>query len=394
MNALSIMANIGEWLGFLSWIFALILGSVAAWLILKSRTENQLHTQEAVNNTETDSESSFPAPEAPTKGKLIGGIFSGLLAAIFFIAGFFIMSNSNSNEVIVETENQNNDVVANTEDDEVYYLGILPLRNPSAMLERFSGVEKYLQETTGLNIKLKLYPTSGSVGGYTAVVKDIASGKIQFAFLASVTVVQANANGPVIPFACAQKSGSPVYHGHIAVRNDSPYQTVDDLKGKAVCGSSASSTSGNLMPSAMLLKRGIDKNTYFEPFEFLGSHDKAAEAVLAGTMQGSFINEATFEKYNEKYKDQELGLKSVWKHDAVPEFPFCVNTEEVSPEVLQKVKDALLSMHETNIDGVKAVEKKYDKWVEINWDSYLDIKKAVEEVHGEGFYDLEAWTGK
>lgn len=268
----------------------------------------------------------------------------------------------------------------------VHYLGILPLDKPSTMLERFAGVEEYLREETGLDIRLRFYPTSGVVGGYTAVVREIANGDVSFAYLASVTTVQANGNGPVIPFACAQKSGSPTYRGDLAVKADSSYQTLEDLKGKKVSGTSKSSTSGGLMPVAMLKQRGINEETYFDGgIMYLGSHDKAAEAVLAGVTDGCFINERTFYKY------ESQGLRSIWRHAPVPEFPFVVNTEKVTPEELAKVKNALLKMHETNLAGVQAADGKYEKWVAIDWEDYLGIKEAIDEVHGEVFYNLDEW---
>jgi len=300
------------------------------------------------------------------------------------LAGGFWWLNQGTDDIISEKE-----TAVKPSEGKVYYLGVLPLKNPSTMLERFSGVEKYLSEQTGLNIKLRLYPTTGAVGGYSAVVKDIVNGNISFAFLAPVTGAQAYgvSKGVVKPFACAQKSGSPVYYGHIAVKANSTYQKIEDLKGKSVCGSSKSSTSGNLMPTAYLSTRGIEKYDYFNPFEFLGSHDKAAEAVIAGTMEAAFINEATFDGYNE----DKVQLRSIYKHPAVPEFPFCVNTQKITPQELAKVKNALLNMHKTDINGIKAVEKKYDKWVAIEWKDYLGIKEAIANVHGPIFYNLEEW---
>ncbi|MCK5211869.1 phosphate/phosphite/phosphonate ABC transporter substrate-binding protein [Candidatus Parcubacteria bacterium] len=307
----------------------------------------------------------------------------GLGVMCLIVGGFWLLIQRTA-DIAVETK-----PVVEPSGDKVHYLGILPLKNPSTMLERFSGVEKYLREQTGLNIKLRLYPTSGAVGGYSAVVRDVANGDISFAFLASVTAAQAHgiSGGAVVPFACAQKSGSPVYYGHVAVKQDSSYQKIEDLKGKSVCGSSKSSTSGNLMPTAYLMSKGIEKYDYFNPFEFLGSHDKAAEAVIAGTMEAAFINEATFDGYNQ----DKVQIRSIYKHPAVPEFPFCVNTKKVTPEELAKVKVALLNMHTSDIDGVKAVEKKYDKWVAINWQDYLGIKEAIANVHGPVFYNLEEW---
>jgi phosphonate transport system substrate-binding protein len=271
-----------------------------------------------------------------------------------------------------------------------YYLGVLPLRKPSEMLKRFENVEKHLQEETGLDIRLRLYPTTGPTGGYTDIVRDVANGEIDFAWLASVTAVQAHETGPVVPFACAQNKGSPVYYGHLAVRVDAPYQSLEDLKGKKVAGTSASSTSGNLMPTAWLKNQGIDKFEYFGTYEYLGRHDNAAQAVISKQFDACFINEPTFNRFN----SEEKQLRSLWRHPAVPEFPFTVNTEKVEPEVLAKVKAAVLNMHEKDLEGVKNVFSKYDKWVSIEWDDYIAIKETIDTVHGPKFYDLDAWEAQ
>lgn len=267
-----------------------------------------------------------------------------------------------------------------------YYLGILPLRKPTEMIERFKGIEKHLCAETGLDIRLKLYPTTGVTGGYTTLVKDIVAGEIDFAFLAPVTCVQAAGSGPVLPFVCAQKSGSPTYYGHLAVKIDSPYQSLKDLKGKKVGGTSASSTSGNLMPTGWLKDQGIDKFKYFQ-FEYLGRHDKAAQAVIIGQYAACFINEATFNQYNEEKKQ----LRSLWRHPAVPEFPFCVNTKKVSKKALKKVKQTLLNMHEEGLAEIQAVNKKYEKWVPITLKEYNTVKEACDSIHGAKFYDLDYW---
>lgn len=332
----------------------------------------QDQTNQEDNNQEPQQEQMQPQQdfqqETPAQGlpKWVPVLIIAITAVI--AAGFWMVTKERSaKDLVVEPP-----IVNEESEEDVYYLGILPLRNPSTMLDRFSGVEEYLREETGLNIKLKFYPTSGDIGGYTTVVRDVANGVTSFAYLASVTTVQANGNGPVIPFVCAQKGGSPTYQGDLVVKEDSPYQKLEDLKGKKVSGTSKSSTSGNLMPLAMLQQKSIDSETYFdEGMMYLGSHDKAVDAVLLGKVDACFINEATFDKYKEK------GLRSIWRHDPVPEFPFVVNTEKVSPEVIELVKTALLKMHETKLEGVQSVNEKYEKWVAINWEDYLGDRKSV-----------------
>ncbi|MDD5633775.1 MAG: phosphate/phosphite/phosphonate ABC transporter substrate-binding protein [Candidatus Omnitrophica bacterium] len=270
--------------------------------------------------------------------------------------------------------------------DRPIYLGVLPEEKPTEMLKRFEELERYLREETGLNIHLKFYPTAGITGGLTAIVMEIANGDIDFAWLNAVTCVQANGVGPVVPFACGERKGGPYYRGYLAVRANSPYQSFMDLRGKMVCGTSASSVSGNLIPTAWLLDKKLDKFTLFK-FYYLGREDNAARAVLVGEFEGCFINEYTFDNFNEN----GVKLRSIWEHPAVPENPFCVNTEKVSPEVLEKVKTALFNMDKKDLAGIKAVNKKYEKWTPAQWEDYTSIKRLTDMIYGQKFYDLYYW---
>ena len=275
--------------------------------------------------------------------------------------------------------------VAAAADNDVIMFGVLPLNHPETMFERFNPLMECLEKETGLDFELKLYATKGKTGGYTAAVKGLLSGETPFAYLAPVTICQARYHDHMVePVVCAQRSGSPTYIGEIAVRNDSDIKTVEDLKGRKVIGSSPSSTSGNLMPSGMLIKKGIKKSE-FAAMDFAGGHDKAALAVLAGDYDACWINEKNFKKF----KDQGVGLRSIWDHPPVPEFPICVNLRHVKPEIVEKVKKALLKMHETDLTGLKAIDKKYEKWVAMTWESYVPIKKTIDKVHGLKFYELK-----
>ena len=148
------------------------------------------------------------------------GISLAIVVICLLAVGFWMAAREKSGQISQPTSSA---TVAEPSEKKIYYLGILPLRSPSTMLERFAGLEKYLRDKTELNIKLRIYPTSGAVGGYTAVVRDITEGKISFAFLAPVTSVQAHIVNPAVhQFICAQKEGSPVYYGHIVVKTDSP----------------------------------------------------------------------------------------------------------------------------------------------------------------------------
>lgn len=277
------------------------------------------------------------------------------------------------------------DAPAGTENRRVIGFGVLPVNQPETMTERFQPLIAHLHQTTGYDLVLKTYPTGGASGGYTAAVRGLLSGDTPFAYLAPVTIAEARHHDQAIePLVCAVRGGSPTYVGQIAVRKDSDIQPPEDLAGRRVIGASPSSTSGNLLPSGMLIERGIDKSS-FSAMDFAGGHDKAAQAVLDGRYDAAWINDKNFQKF----KDQGAGLRAIWVHDPVPEFPITVNTRYVRPEVLEKIRTALLQMHVEHLAAIQAIDPKYEKWVTVRWEEYAPVKRTIDAVLGEAFYELQ-----
>lgn len=272
-----------------------------------------------------------------------------------------------------------------TAGDAVIHFGVLPVNQPETMTRRFQPLIDYLERETGYDFELRTYPTGSKSGGYTAAVRGLLDGETPFAYLAPVTIAQAHHHDAAVePIVCAVRGGSPTYVGQVAVRRDSDIQSPEDLVGHRVIGASPSSTSGNLMPSGMLLERGLDK-TQFAAMDFAGGHDKAAQAVLDGRYDAAWINDKNFQRY----KDRGVGLRAVWVHDPVPEFPIAANPRFVRPDVLERVTSALLSMHERDLAAIRAVDPKYEKWVKIRWEDYAPVKATIDAVHGPGFYALQ-----
>lgn len=275
--------------------------------------------------------------------------------------------------------------VGEAKDKQVIKLGVLPVNQPETMVKRFSPLIAYLEKETGYNFELQTYPTGSKSGGYTAAVRGLLSGDTAMAYLAPVTISQArHHDNRVEPIVCAVRGGSPTYVGQIVVRKDSDIKKVEDLIGRRVIGASPSSTSGNLMPSGMLIDKGIDKSK-FAAMDFAGGHDKAANAVLDGKYDAAWINDKNFQKF----KNKGLGLRAIWVHDPVPEFPIAVNTRYLKPDAQAKILAALLKMHKKDADALKAIDPKYQKWVKVQWKDYQGVKATIDKVHGQKFYALK-----
>ena len=79
--------------------------------------------------------------------------------------------------------------------------------------------------------------------------------------------------------------GTKGYYSVFYVKKDSPYQTVEDLKGKALGLVDPNSTSGYNMPLFALNKRGINAEQFFSKVLVTGSHENAVLALQQGTVQ-------------------------------------------------------------------------------------------------------------
>jgi phosphonate transport system substrate-binding protein len=64
----------------------------------------------------------------------------------------------------------------------------------------------------------------------------------------------------------------------------SPYQKLDDLKGKNLGLVDPNSTSGNNMPRFKMNQMGVDPDKYFSQVVFTGSHENAVLALSQGTV--------------------------------------------------------------------------------------------------------------
>ncbi|MGM0629269.1 MAG: phosphate/phosphite/phosphonate ABC transporter substrate-binding protein [Patescibacteria group bacterium] len=360
--------------------------------------------QEYEDNQETSNVSSQQAegqepevgPSEEVKRSQKWAVAGVVVIAVFVMSAAFVLYIVNQSEDEEEKPAPAESEVE--EDEDVIKFGLLPLHIPTKMSDRFGALESYINESTDLKVKMKYYPTEGELGGYSAAVRDFIDGEIGFVYLAPVTTIQAygNVGDQMEVLVCGERyNGSATYQGDLIVREDSPYQSVRDLEGEPVAGTSISSTSGNLMPSAMLIEEGIDAESFFVSIDedkegglsYLGSHDKAVDALLSGLVEGAFVNEQTMHKFMEDGAE----IRSIWRHDPVPEFPISANKNVVTEEEIEQFYEAVLENEEMDSKAYERIDADYNRFVDVSIDDYLPVKKAIDNVHGEIFYDLERW---
>jgi phosphonate transport system substrate-binding protein len=158
---------------------------------------------------------------------------------------------------------------------------VVPAENASGVTDRWTPFVEYLSKELGVKVTLRI------ANDYAAVIEGQRAGNIHIASYGSASFARARLTG-VKTDAFANDinaDGSTGYYSVFFVKANSPYQKVEDLKGKNLGLVDPNSTSGNNVPRFELNKMGIaSAEGYFGKVVFAGSHENAVLALSQGTV--------------------------------------------------------------------------------------------------------------
>ena len=152
---------------------------------------------------------------------------------------------------------------------------------------RLTAYKDYLSRATGLPVKL--YESSD----YNGTIQALSSGQVDIATIAGGGYANVDAQigelaEPILTV--RQAEGDIGYYSGLLVMANSPYRSIQDLKGKTLGYVDFNSTSGYLYPRAVMRSQGIDPDTYFGRSSFAGGHTQAVMALDNGQFDATIIN--------------------------------------------------------------------------------------------------------
>ena len=158
-------------------------------------------------------------------------------------------------------------------------LAVIPAENASTTNDRYQPLADYIAKQVGVPVKLNI------ANDYAAVIEAQRAGFAQIAWYGPASYARAIITGVATePVAVPRhNNGLTGYYSVIYVKADSPYKTIEDLKGKKLALVDPNSTSGNNAPRFGLHSQGIDVDKFFSSVVFAGSHDNAVLALAQGT---------------------------------------------------------------------------------------------------------------
>ncbi len=242
-------------------------------------------------------------------------------------------------------------------------LAVIPAENASTTTDRYGPLAAYLSKELGVTVNLRV------ANDYAAVIEAQRAGNAQIAFYGPASYARAVMTGvEVEPMVVARHSnGMTGYYSVIYVKADSPYQKIEDLRGKTLALVDPNSTSGNNAPRFFLDRAGYSVDTFFGKNFFAGSHDNAVLALAQGTADAAanswnsendsnltrMITKGVLKDANGNPMKKE-DFRIVFKSDFLPEGPYAV-LSALPDDLKAQIKQAFLDMPKKDAKGFAAL---------------------------------------
>lgn len=200
-------------------------------------------------------------------------------------------------------------------------LAVHPYLPHEEIVSRFTPLADYIGSSIGRSVEVR-------VGrDYAEHIDAIGTGNVDIAYMGPVSYVKLVAKYGKMPLLAKQEvNGQPFLIGEIIVRQDSPLQTLADLRDKSFAFGDLDSTMGTVVPERMLVQAGVPL-TSLSSYKFLVGHDNVALAVLAGDYDAGAVKEEVFQSFAPK------GLRALARTPLVADHVFVASKRLPTPLV-------------------------------------------------------------
>ena len=199
---------------------------------------------------------------------------------------------------------------------------VIPAENGSGVTDRYQPLMDYLTKQLGTKVTLRV------ANDYAAVIEGQRAGNIHMAYYGPSSFARALMTGAKIDaFAIeVNADGTKGYHSVLYVKADSPYKSIEDLKGKNLCLVDPNSTSGNNVPRFALNKMGLKPDDFFGKVVYAGSHENEVIGVQQGTCDAAVNwwndeNESNLRRMERKGMAKYGDFRIIFKSDQIVNSP-------------------------------------------------------------------------
>jgi len=207
----------------------------------------------------------------------------------------------------------------------------------------------YIGRNTGHSVQLIQRKT------YDEVNELFPKGQIDLAFICTGPFAASREKFGFEALATPQVRGQPFYQSYLIVPKDSPYQTLEDLKGRVFAFTDPDSNTGAMVPRFWLAELGETPESFFSKTIFTYSHDNSILAVAKGLVDAAAVDGHQWE-YFERLSPTYTSKTRVIRKSQPFGSPPLVASAWLQEDERSKIQALMLSMH-TDPEGKRILEK-------------------------------------
>ncbi len=217
-----------------------------------------------------------------------------------------------------------------------YYFGVLNQRSVALTTQYWNPILHYVSERSGVQLQLRMKKTAAETTAATV------HGEYAFVYTNHLFTPERRKLG----YGVIARPDSPDIQAYIAVREDSSYQSLNDIDGKTVVFPSREAFTGYWVPMDAMLKTGIKVKTIFG-----GNQEGAISQLQAGAADVAGVNGRVLESYGQR---ENFRYRVLWKSELFHEMPIMVSPS-VPKEHVEAVRNAFIGMYH-DPEGRKVLE--------------------------------------
>jgi phosphonate transport system substrate-binding protein len=207
----------------------------------------------------------------------------------------------------------------------------------------------YIGRNTGHSVQLIQRKT------YDEVNELFPKGQIDLAFICTGPFAASREKFGFEALATPQVRGQPFYQSYLIVPKDSPYQTLEDLKGRVFAFTDPDSNTGAMVPRFWLAELGEKPESFFSKTIFTYSHDNSILAVAKGLVDAAAVDGHQWEYFERLSPNYTSKTRVIRKSQPFGSPPLVASTW-LQEDERSKIQALMLSMH-TDSEGKRILEK-------------------------------------
>ena len=254
-------------------------------------------------------------------------------------------------------------------------LVLVPEKNTFEQRRRYKYITDYLSQKMELNVIVEI------MANYGEISVAFQHGNADAGFFGSFSYVLTHVKTGIEPIARpVWLDGSSTYRGYIFVRKDSGIESVKDMNNKSLVLVDKATTAGYIFQRYYLQYHGVDNmEDYFSRISYARSHDAAAWAVYTGEADIGGAKNHIFNSLKEEYPDFKEEMVVLAESPEVPSNGLAVR-KDLNPAVKLRLKNLLLSLHETPAGQEVLKNFRALKFVETTDSDYQVLYTMVEQL--------------